>query len=489
MKTRLLVISVLALALTPVCMAAEDPLAGTWREKSQLTLASVPGGISFQEDQNKPDIAHFDKDSQFSNGPTIHLVRIDDHTITKTETRSGTEDLKLIRKETITSSSDGKRLTLISENNLSEGKSSILYERVGPAQSGDAYYGSWRKVSPLETIAFKIDGETINFTTFGREFTAKIDGEPATGGTLRPNASVQVKRVDAQTIDIIRKFGMSPAVGLGITTRYQVKGHMLAETFLSTGQTSQYERVNSEVSGARDYVSELGSPDKQGIYTVRQPGATDLYFKKEGNRYTWSPDQQNWMPTNTFTVSGGSYKGRSPASANVEIINGLEVLSGGTASRQPSSDLNQPGGEANLQIFLAARRASLPFIGTWKLNVTKSQAGIFPKWKGGTVKVGAEEGGQKYVADYDYEQASSLHTEYTAKYDGRDYPTVGSSYFDTVSIKRPDANTLEFLWKKDGKETARWQWMISGDGNTSVITMKTIYQESVINQLMVLDKQ
>jgi hypothetical protein len=477
MTRRSIVVTIFVLVLAAVALAADDPITGTWRETSQWILTAVPDGISFQENQNKPEVAHFGKDSQFSDGSTVNLVRNDNHTFTTAETITGTGDRKLIFKETVTTSPDGKQLTRIQELPMSQGRTSVLYQRVGSVPAGDAFFGSWRLISPLGTIAIKIDGGTITFTeNGGRTFTAKMDGEPANGPM--PRISVRVKRIDAKTIEITRQFNAPQFTSQAFTTRYQAEGDILTATDLSGGRVSNYERVRSEASGPKDYVSVLGSPDEQGIYTVRQPGATDLYFRKGGARYSWSPDRQNWMPTNTITVSGGTFDGRSPAPANVEIINGLEVLSGGTVT---SSKASPP--------LLAARTGFNPFVGTWKLNAAKSQAGTFPKWKAGLVKVEAEADGQKCVADYDYEQASSLHTEYTAQYDGKDYPAAGSSYFDTVSIKRLDANTLEFLWKKDGKETARWQWMMSGDGNASIVTMKTIYQGSVFNQLMVLERQ
>jgi hypothetical protein len=55
----------------------------------------------------------------------------------------------------------------------------------------------------------------------------------------------------------------------------------------------------------------------------------------------------------------------------------------------------------------------------------------------------------------------------------KDYPTTGSPFFDTVSIKRITANTLEYVRKKDGKEMAKWQYELSGDGKIATVTTKT----------------
>ena len=45
----------------------------------------------------------------------------------------------------------------------------------------------------------------------------------------------------------------------------------------------------------------------------------------------------------------------------------------------------------------------------------------------------------------------SIHTEYTARIDGKDYPITGSPIVDTVSIERIDSRTREYTGKKAGQ--------------------------------------
>ncbi len=70
-------------------------------------------------------------------------------------------------------------------------------------------------------------------------------------------------------------------------------------------------------------LAQLGSPNEDGIYTVTQNRATPLYFQYNNNNWLWSPDHENWMKTDTTTVSGGRYNGRTPIQTNIDIINQL----------------------------------------------------------------------------------------------------------------------------------------------------------------------
>ena len=72
--------------------------------------------------------------------------------------------------------------------------------------------------------------------------------------------------------------------------------------------------------------SELGTPDKDKIYTVELPSATPLYFRqKQDGTWEWSPDKQYWMPTSTTVVSGGKWDKQQPVQGNIDIIKELQV--------------------------------------------------------------------------------------------------------------------------------------------------------------------
>src|SRR5207245_7150090 len=60
--------------------------------------------------------------------------------------------------------------------------------------------------------------------------------------------------------------------------------------------------------------------------------------------------------------------------------------------------------------------------------------------------------------------------QYTASYDGKDYPMLGSQKFDVISLKRIDDHTDEAIYKKGGKVIRTSKRVISSDGKTLTIT-------------------
>jgi hypothetical protein len=126
---------------------------------------------------------------------------------------------------------------------------------------------------------------------------------------------------------------------------------------------------------------------------------------------------------------------------------------------------------AGISLVLAWATVALaadPFTGTWKMNVAKSKfTGQAPKSV--TLKYEAQDNGIKWVGDsVNADGRSSTHTEYAGKYDGKDYPLTGSQNADTISLKRIDANTYEYVAKKAGKEVGRGRNTVSKDGKTMI---------------------
>ncbi len=66
-------------------------------------------------------------------------------------------------------------------------------------------------------------------------------------------------------------------------------------------------------------------------------------------------------------------------------------------------------------------------------------------------------------------QGQSGRTEFTAGYDGREYPVTGSSRYDRVSLKQINANVVEQTFRLKGEVTVRATRTISADGNQMTI--------------------
>ena len=140
--------------------------------------------------------------------------------------------------------------------------------------------------------------------------------------------------------------------------------------------------------------------------------------------------------------------------------------------------------------FALSAQAADPMVGTWKLNVAKSTYSPGPAPKSLTAKIEAAGEGEKVTADGVRGDDTLIQVEYTAQYDGKDYPITGSPIADTVSLKRLDANTTERTDKKGGKVVQTLTRKLSSDGKTATVTYKgTDAKGRPINNVAVLEKQ
>ena len=140
--------------------------------------------------------------------------------------------------------------------------------------------------------------------------------------------------------------------------------------------------------------------------------------------------------------------------------------------------------------FALSAQAADPLVGTWKLNVAKSTYSPGPAPKSLTAKIEAAGEGEKLTADGVRGDDTPIRVEYTAQYDGKDYPISGSPMADTVSLKRLDANTTERTDKKGGKVVQTLTRKLSSDGKTLTVTIKgTDAEGRPINNLAMFEKQ
>jgi hypothetical protein len=114
--------------------------------------------------------------------------------------------------------------------------------------------------------------------------------------------------------------------------------------------------------------------------------------------------------------------------------------------------------------FVASLWAADPFLGTWKMNPAKSRYSS-PLWKSYTIKIEAQDNGEKAVQDFVDADGKATHRSWAAKYDGKDYPVTAPDA-DAISLKKPNANTIEYVVKKNGKEAWSGRAVVSMDGKT-----------------------
>jgi hypothetical protein len=107
-------------------------------------------------------------------------------------------------------------------------------------------------------------------------------------------------------------------------------------------------------------------------------------------------------------------------------------------------------------------------IGTWRLNVSKTTMSPGPKPVSSTVTIEASDGGIKQVTEQSLGLGASK-SEFTARFDGKDYPIRGNPNADVVALKRVDDRSYEVIGKKGGKVTISSRVTLSADGKTRTV--------------------
>src|SRR5713101_4530926 len=114
--------------------------------------------------------------------------------------------------------------------------------------------------------------------------------------------------------------------------------------------------------------------------------------------------------------------------------------------------------------------AADPQMGTWKLNEAKSKLGhgmgknmtvVYSKPMFGNVKV---------TIDGSDAKGKPVHSEWSGKFDGKDYPVTGDPTSDARSYKKIDDHTLEFTAKKGGKVVITGRIGVASDGKSRRVT-------------------
>jgi hypothetical protein len=108
-------------------------------------------------------------------------------------------------------------------------------------------------------------------------------------------------------------------------------------------------------------------------------------------------------------------------------------------------------------------------MGTWKLNEAKSKLGPGAP-KNNTVVYEAARDNVKVTIDGTDKDGNPTRTEWTGKFDGKDYPVTGDPTSDARSYTKIDDRTLGFNVKKGGKVITSGRIVISADGKSRTVT-------------------
>jgi hypothetical protein len=116
--------------------------------------------------------------------------------------------------------------------------------------------------------------------------------------------------------------------------------------------------------------------------------------------------------------------------------------------------------------------AENPHLGTWKLNEAKSK--IHPgAAKNLMVSYEAMGDNIKCTLDGVDSKGNPTHSEWTGKFDGKEYPVTGDPTSDMRSYKMTGTRSMVATATKDGKVTLTADIAISADGKTRSLTSHT----------------
>lgn len=106
-----------------------------------------------------------------------------------------------------------------------------------------------------------------------------------------------------------------------------------------------------------------------------------------------------------------------------------------------------------------------PFSGTWVLNLSKSKLPPpLPQSQTSYIEANSKSIRIRELIVNDKGEQMSITVD--AKFDGKDYPIIGSPFVDTVAYQRVDSHTLKGIVKKAGQVVTTEKATVSPDGKT-----------------------
>ena len=141
-------------------------------------------------------------------------------------------------------------------------------------------------------------------------------------------------------------------------------------------------------------------------------------------------------------------------------------------------------------LILATAWAADPFLGSWKLNVAKSDFANGPKAQSGSTTYETGSGGYMYSSETVYSEDHKAGLRGPVQFDG----TVNEGGLDgravTFVSKKIDDNSYEVILtdKETGKVSHTFKYTISPDGKTLTFTWMNTGEETPFMKL-VYDKQ
>ena len=140
-------------------------------------------------------------------------------------------------------------------------------------------------------------------------------------------------------------------------------------------------------------------------------------------------------------------------------------------------------------LALGLSAAENPFVGTWKLNATKSKLEGSGLGSDATVRIEQDGPGLRISVDAPIQGQPNNFT-YQATLDGKSVKVAGSPAMDEVSTQRINARTINATAKKDGKVVFTDHRVVSENGKSMTMERSGVNpQGQTYHARLVFDKQ
>ena len=147
-----------------------------------------------------------------------------------------------------------------------------------------------------------------------------------------------------------------------------------------------------------------------------------------------------------------------------------------------------------LTLLISAAVASLcfaatddAFMGTWKLNESKSK---IPEGAPKNTKVVYAQNGDEVTITVDgMDAGKAVHHVWTGKFDGKEHAAKGSDMHNARAYTKVDAHTLTYTVMKDGKKIGHGKVVIAADGKSRKVTETDMLHGKELKSVAVYDKE
>jgi hypothetical protein len=133
--------------------------------------------------------------------------------------------------------------------------------------------------------------------------------------------------------------------------------------------------------------------------------------------------------------------------------------------------------------------AADPVLGTWKLNLEKSNYIPGPAPKSQTRIYEALPEGIRVTIKTIMPDGQSTTVQHPVNYDGKEHVITGSGQTDAIALKKVDDYTSEAILKHANKVLGTNRRVVSKDGRTMTITFQGTDSRGQVNNTAVYEKQ